>query len=248
MLVLGVVDEMSASSLGVWKERPHAERCVLRTKRRRYGTPPLSQQEAFPMMTEETEFRKAQQQFQDLCELMRQAGREGWRMDEIEGRAMPKLMRLGLELLAGHMERAGTGDAGPEVAYDTGDGKGVVMRRPLAEELREAREGTPMSAPVPVAVPAPVPVVSPAPASSGRRKRGPRPATRRAGKARQRRAQEVVRKHHERLPAAARTEDQKKKKKDGKKQMAYVGAVYTIDRFPRTTDQVLEEMARQERS
>ena len=30
--------------------------------------------------------------------------------------------------------------------------------------------------------------------------------------------------------------------------MAYVGAVYTIDRFPRTTDQVLDEMARRERS
>jgi hypothetical protein len=70
------------------------------------------------MMTEETEFLKAQQQFQDLCELMRQAGRKGWRMDEIEGRAMPKLMRLGLEFLAGHVERAGTGDVGPEVAYD----------------------------------------------------------------------------------------------------------------------------------
>ena len=70
------------------------------------------------MMTQETEFLKAQQQFQHLCELMRQAGREGWRLDEIERRAMPKLMKLGLEFLTGHVERQGTGDAGPEVAYD----------------------------------------------------------------------------------------------------------------------------------
>lgn len=322
------------------------------------------------MMTEETEFLKAQQRFQDLCELMRQAGREGWRMDEIERRAMPKLMRLGLEFLAGHVEREGTGDAGPEVAYDngtlnrsqephsrrylsifgellieryiyavregqkaeyvpldarlglpagensylleewqqrlcvkdafgqsvedlktilgqgvsvrtaegmnrsmaeyaeayrvtqplppsaeeaellviTGDGKGVVMRRPLAEELREVREAPPVPAPTPAPTPAPVPAAAPASASSGRRKRRARPATRRAGKARQRRAQEAVRKHHQRLPSAAGTADQKKKKKNGKKQMAYVGAVYTIDRFPRTTDQVLDEMARRERS
>ena len=54
----------------------------------------FSQQEALFMMTQETEFLKAQQQFQHLCDLMRQAGREGWRLDEIERRAMPELMRL----------------------------------------------------------------------------------------------------------------------------------------------------------
>jgi hypothetical protein len=310
------------------------------------------------MMTQETEFLKAQQQFQNLCELMRQAGREGWRLDEIERRAKPKLMRLGLEFLRGHVEREGTGDVGPEVAYDkrtlnrsqelhsrrylsifgellieryiyavregqkaeyvpvdarlglpagensylleewqqrlcvkdafgqsvedlkvilgqgvsvrtaegmnrsmaeyaedyrvtqplppaaeeaellvaTGDGKGVVMRRPLAEELRESREAASVPASVPAAAPA------------RRRKRRTRSATRRAGKARQRRAQEAVRKAHQRLPSAAGAKDQGKKKKNGKKQMAYVGAVYTIDRFPRTTDQVLDEMARRERS
>jgi len=71
------------------------------------------------MMTQETEFLKAQQQqFQHLCDLMRQAGREGWRLDEIERRAMPELMRLGLDFLTGHVESQGTGDAGPEVTYD----------------------------------------------------------------------------------------------------------------------------------
>ena len=70
------------------------------------------------MMTQETEFLKAQQQFQRLCDLMRQAGRDGWRLDEIERQAMPELMRLGLEFLTGHVERQGNGDVGPEVQCD----------------------------------------------------------------------------------------------------------------------------------
>ena len=314
------------------------------------------------MMTQETEFLKAQQQFQRLCDLMRQASREGWRLDEIERRAMPELMRLGLDFLTGHVERQGTGDAGPEVTHDnrtlrrseelhsrrylsifgellidryvyavregqkaeyvpldarlglpagensyvleewqqrlcvkdafgqsvedlkailgqgvsvrtaegmnrsmaeyaeayrvtqplppseeeaellvvTGDGKGVVMRRPLAEELREHSASADASAAVPAAA-----AVA---ASPQRSKRRTSPATRRAGKARQRQAQEAVRKHHQRLPSAAATEDEGKKKRKGKKQMAYVGAVYTIDRFRRTTDEVLDDMARRART
>jgi len=39
-----------------------------------------------------------------------------------------------------------------------------------------------------------------------------------------------------------------KGEKANKKQMAYVGAVYTIDRFRRTADEVVEEIARQERA
>ena len=38
-----------------------------------------------------------------------------------------------------------------ELLVTTGDGKGVVMRRPLAEELREASEAPHAAAPVPVA-------------------------------------------------------------------------------------------------
>lgn len=39
-----------------------------------------------------------------------------------------------------------------------------------------------------------------------------------------------------------------KGEKANKKQMAYVGAVYTIDRFRRTADEVLDELARKERA
>jgi hypothetical protein len=310
------------------------------------------------MMTQETDFLKARQQFQRLCDLMRQAGREGWRLDEIERQAMPELMRLGLEFLTGHVERQGDGDVGPEVTHDnrtlrrseepharrylsifgemsipryvyalregqkaecvpldarlglpagensyvleewqqrlcvkdafgqsvedlkailgqgvsvrtaegmnrsmaehadsyrvtqplppseeeaellvvTGDGKGVVMRRPLAEELREDSQAPPVPGPAPVAAP------------PRRRKRRTSAATRRAGKTRQRRCREAVGKQDPRLPSAAVAEDQGTKKRKGKKQMAYVGAVYTIDRFRRTTDEVLDEMARRART
>jgi len=84
------------------------------------------------MMTQETEFLKAQQQFQRLCELMREAGRKGWRLDEIERRAKPELMRLGLEFLTGHVECQGTGDAGPEVTCEQ-----RTLRR--SEELHARR-------------------------------------------------------------------------------------------------------------
>lgn len=310
------------------------------------------------MMTQETDFLKARQQFQRLCDLMRQAGREGWRLDEIERQAMPELMRLGLEFLTGHVERQGDGDVGPEVTHDnrtlrrseepharrylsifgemsipryvyalregqkaecvpldarlglpagensyvleewqqrlcvkdafgqsvedlkailgqgvsvrtaegmnrgmaehadsyrvtqplppseeeaellvvTGDGKGVVMRRPLAEELREDSQAPPVPGPAPVAAP------------PRRRKQRTSAATRRAGKTRQRRRREAVGKQDPRLPSAAVAEDQGTKKRKGKKQMAYVGAVYTIDRFRRTTDEVLDEMARRART
>jgi len=310
------------------------------------------------MMTQETDFLKARQQFQRLCDLMRQAGREGWRLDEIERQAMPELMRLGLEFLTGHVESQGDGDVGPEVTHDhrtlrrseepharrylsifgemsipryvyalregqkaecvpldarlglpagensyvleewqqrlcvkdafgqsvedlkailgqgvsvrtaegmnrsmaehadsyrvtqplppseeeaellvvTGDGKGVVMRRPLAEELREDSQAPPVPGPAPVAAP------------PRRRKQRTSAATRRAGKTRQRRRREAVGKQDPRLPSAAVAEDQGTKKRKGKKQMAYVGAVYTIDRFRRTTDEVLDEMARRART
>jgi len=309
------------------------------------------------MMTQETEFLKAQQQFQRLCDLLRQAGREGWRLDEIERHAMPGLMRLGREFLTGHVERQGDGDVGPEVTYEnrtlrrsdephtrrylsifgemmipryvyavregqkaeyvpldawlglpagensylleewqqrlcvkdafgqsvedlkailgqgvsvrtaegmnrsmaehaeayrvsqplppseeeaellvvTADGKGVVMRRPLAEELREDSASAPEAAPASDVEP------------PRRRRRRTSSATRRAGKTRQRRAEESVRKHHQRLPSAAVDKAEGKKKRKGKKQMAYVGAAYTIDRFRRTTDDVLDEMARRKR-
>jgi hypothetical protein len=47
-------------------------------------------------------------------------------------------------------------------------------------------------------------------------------------------------------PAAGEPEDEEKE--DPKKQMAYVGAVYTIDRFVRTADDILNELFRKKRA
>lgn len=47
---------------------------------------------------------------------------------------------------------------------------------------------------------------------------------------------------------AAATSGRRKKGEKTPKQMAYVGAVYTIDRFVRTPEQVLEELARREQA
>lgn len=50
-------------------------------------------------------------------------------------------------------------------------------------------------------------------------------------------------------PAAPRVGHRRAKgEKANKKQMSYVGAAYSIDRFPRTVDQVLDELLRQQRA
>lgn len=133
-------------------------------------------------------------------------------------------------------------DEEQELLVVTGDGKGVVMRRPLEEELREQLNLTSGNAPAdaPNATPA---SESAAPNVCGERRRPM--SSRRARQARRRQAQQIMGKytHHSSPPAA----DGKNKRKS-KKQMAYVGAVYTIARFRRTTDDVLDEMARRARA
>ena len=84
------------------------------------------------MMTQEQDFLKARQQFDRLCELVRQAGREGWRMDEMERELMPRLMWLGREFLEGHVQAQGKGDVGPTVTSDD-----RTLRR--SEELHSRR-------------------------------------------------------------------------------------------------------------
>jgi len=54
-----------------------------------------------------------------------------------------------------------------------------------------------------------------------------------------------------RRPLEERTRHSKRRgkgEKKNKKQMAYVGAVYTIDRYPRTADDVVDEVRREERA
>ena len=57
------------------------------------------------MMAQEKQFLKSQVQFEALCELVQQAGRDGLRMDEIERQLMPGLMLLGRRFLEGHTSK-----------------------------------------------------------------------------------------------------------------------------------------------
>lgn len=316
------------------------------------------------MMAQEKQFLKSQEQFESLCELVQQAGRDGLRMDEIEGQLMPGLMLLGRRFLEGHVAAQGDGDVGTNASSDdrtlqrsqephsrrylsifgeviieryvyvaregqkaeyvpvdvrlglpagensylleewqqrlcvkdafgesvadlkailgtgvsvrtaeemnhrmaeyvpdyrvsqpvpaadeeqellvvTGDGKGVVMRRPFEEELREHLELASTNAAANVSV-ATSSLEPGAPEVSGRRRR---PMTARRARQARRRELEEARRTPAHNPSPRDTDGRNKRK--SKKQMAYVGAVYTIARFRRTTDDVLDEMARRARA
>jgi hypothetical protein len=103
-----------------------------------------------------------------------------------------------------------------ELLVITADGKGVPMRRPLEERLRDERneareEKVPSGKTTNPGHEGEGDTGGPSPQSSQR-------------------------------PSASTTE------KTGKKQMAYVGAVYSIAPFPRTVEQVIDELARQQRA
>jgi len=302
------------------------------------------------MMAQEKQFLKSQQQFKALCELVQQAGRDGLRMDEIEGQLMPGLMLLGRRFLEEHVAAQGDGDVGSNASSDnrtlqrsqephsrrylsifgeviieryvyvaregqkaeyvpldarlglpagensylleewqqrlcvkdafgesvddlkailgtgvsvrtaeemnhhmaeyvpeyrhsqpvpaadeeqellvvTADGKGVIMRRPLAEELREHLELASANA---------APGMSDATSSS-------EPAPPDVSGKRRRPISERRKNAHKPSPGSSDGRNERK----SKKQMAYVGAVYTIAPFRRTTDDVLDEIARRARA
>jgi hypothetical protein len=115
----------------------------------------------------------------------------------------------------------GTSEA--EILVLTADAKGVPMRRPLEERLQEhAAAAKEAAAPEPEKPPPAA--EAPASPSGG----PPAPAA----------PSQPKRSPRQRL---------KRGEKRTRKQMAYVGAVYTIAPFVRTADEVLDELRRQER-
>jgi len=145
-----------------------------------------------------------------------------------------------------------------ELLVVAADGKGVVMRKTLAERLREEKEAARAAQQTDAAATPPEATGSPQGSSSdgspeaerdadapgkdsrrvarqGARGRGPSPAgRRRRGK-----------KKSSRKKASKKPKGEIKR---SRKQMAYVGAVYTIARFVRTPDQILDEAARRKRA
>jgi hypothetical protein len=112
-----------------------------------------------------------------------------------------------------------------ELLVVAADGKGVPMRRTLEQRLQEEREARSEGSTDPP------PPRRPARQERRRQAMSRRPKQRRRGS-----------------NAEDADEDSSPRgERKGRKQMAYVGAVYTIDRFRRTADEVLDELARRER-
>ena len=76
------------------------------------------------MMTKETELLKAQAQFDEMVDFIRQAGNDRLRMDELERGLWQRLLAMGLAMLKAFVSQAGDGDAGETVELD-----GQTLRR-----------------------------------------------------------------------------------------------------------------------
>ena len=66
----------------------------------------------------EFDFLKAQQQFEEMCEFVRQAGQQGERVDQVERGLFPKAMEMCLDMLLSFINAHGDGDQGPQVQQD----------------------------------------------------------------------------------------------------------------------------------
>ena len=114
-----------------------------------------------------------------------------------------------------------------ELLVVAADGKGVVMRRTLEQRLQEERAAASSES-----------LSNRPPSQRGASRKGRRPSVARKSKPQRRRGSKG-----EDVADGGSSRGERK----ARKQMAYVGAVYTIDRFRRTADDVLDEISRRER-
>jgi len=143
-----------------------------------------------------------------------------------------------------------------ELLVVAADGKGVVMRKTLAQRLQEEKQAAAAGEPTEAADGMPTSGSQQESAcdrsveddrrdedGSGKRQ------ARTAKKERQRRRRTLARRRSQKQGSRkASSETPQKGTRRSRKQMAYVGAVYTIARFVRTPDQILNEVARRERA
>ena len=66
----------------------------------------------------EFDFFKAQQQFEEMCEFVRQAGQQQQRVDQVERGLFPKAMEMCLDMLLAFINAHGDGDEGSQVRHD----------------------------------------------------------------------------------------------------------------------------------
>jgi hypothetical protein len=83
------------------------------------------------IMSQEQAIIKAQVQLKAMVQLIEQAGKEGWRLDQLERELFARLLELGLTLLSKHVADAGDGDAGATLAGD-----GHELRRSAEKHTR----------------------------------------------------------------------------------------------------------------
>ena len=70
------------------------------------------------MMTKEIELLKAQTQFDETIDFIRQAGNDQLRMDEVERGLWRRLLAMGLAMLKAFVAQAGDGNAGETIEQD----------------------------------------------------------------------------------------------------------------------------------
>ena len=85
------------------------------------------------IITPEQAALKAQERFEHLLGLVRQASQDGQRIDTVERDLMRHLLALGHDLLTAFVAHQGDGDQGPEVEVD--DGR-MVRRLPERHDRR----------------------------------------------------------------------------------------------------------------
>jgi hypothetical protein len=258
------------------------------------------------MMSKEQALHKAECHLAELVNLVEQAIREGWRVDEFERASFTELLNLGGELLTAFVAAQGSGDEGPQVeregrtlnrleeprrrryvsiygplevqrwVYGTRAGQ-KIEHVPLDARLglpageisyvledwlermcvKDAHRDSVNSLAALLGTRAKVSVDTAEEharqmaehAASFRASQAPPPA-REEGELLVATADgKGVPMRRLRDPHAPRTPHRRGKgEKANQKQMAYVGAVYTIDRFPRTADEIVEELLRKRRA
>jgi hypothetical protein len=146
-----------------------------------------------------------------------------------------------------------------ELLVVAADGKGVVMRKTLAERLREEKEAARAGKGAEAAADPPQAAGSRqesssdgSPEADGRDEdtsgRVPRRAARKGSQRRGPSAAGRRRRGKKKSSRKRTSETSEGEIKRSRKQMAYVGAVYTIAPFVRTPDQILDEAARRKRA
>jgi hypothetical protein len=123
---------ISFSERELWQQRVESE-VPVRQNIGCYTPMELPPGDLAMIITPERATLKAQERFEHLLGLVRQASQDGQRIDTVERDLMRQLLALGHDLLTAFVAHQGDGDRGPEV--ETTDGP-IVRRLPQRHDRR----------------------------------------------------------------------------------------------------------------